>query len=142
MKKRYKFGIASFVIILALAVIIVLNPIVICACLPEYEGEIANAYWIARDTVSKSLEQGNLQFDGDTLRFTGESLALFYEKALENGVNPNYVWVRIKENTLINVLLRTERYVSYLFFGVRRQTIYIESSQGWRYASSSRPRGW
>ena len=131
-----------FIFIFTASVFAFLNPQEVCGCLPDYVEESYAVFDAAQVTFKEALSDGNLHYDNFLLQFAGESMDKFKNKIAWDKINPYNVWFKFEDNTIIALLYKTERTLSYAGIFIKKETIYLLMGPDLEKIFTSRPMGW
>ena len=149
MKKKSIMIICSslFLVLFVAFTAVILNPVESCACLPDYEDALIIAENATQRALEKAIIDGNLDYNAELFQFGPESMRLLSEElsAVSDVVNPNDIWLKVEDDMIVELLLKTERTLVYASIFTKKETVYLlvaDSVPGWYEMSTAKPAGW
>ena len=65
--------------------------------------------------------------------------------AVSDIVNPNDIWLKVEDDIIVELLLKTERALVYASIFTKKETVYLlvaDTVPGWYEMSTAKPAGW
>ena len=149
MKKKVIIFICSslFLVLFVALAPAILDPEESCACVSDYEVALMIAERAAQRTLEKAIVDGNLDYDAELFQFASESMRQLSEmlSAESDSVDPSDIWLKIKDDKIVELLLKTERKLVYAGIFTKKEIVYLlvtDTVPGWYELYTAKPAGW